>query len=59
MFAEGIVDAWMAGDQSVGTRMNAIAARFAAGGFNFNLPYLSPGSTDLHEVLQKVDFAYA
>jgi hypothetical protein len=59
MFAEGIVDAWMAGDQSVGTRLNAIAARFAAGGFNFNRPYLSPGSTDLHEVLPEVDFAYA
>jgi len=59
MFAEGIVDAWMAGDQSVGTRLNAIAARFAAGGFNFNLPYLSPGSTGFHEVLTEVDFAYA
>ena len=59
MFAEGIVDAWMAGDQSVGARMNAIAARFAAGGFNFNLPYLSPGSTDLQDVPHEVNFAYA
>jgi len=59
MFAEGIVDAWMAGDQSVDRRLNAIAARFAAGGFNFNRPYLSPGSTDLLEVSSEVDFAYA
>ncbi len=59
MFAEGLVDAWMSGDQSVGTRMNAIAARFAAGGFNFNLPYLSPGSTDFQDVLHEVNFAYA
>jgi len=59
MLAEGIVDAWMKGDQSVGGRLNAIAARFAAGGFNFNLPYLSPGSADLRDVPAEVDFAYA
>ncbi len=59
MVAEGIVDAWMAGDQSAGTRLNAIAARFAAGGFNFYRPYLSPGSIDFHEVPLEVDFAYA
>jgi HopA1 effector protein family len=59
MVAEGIVDAWMKGDQSVGGRLSAIAARFAAGGFNFNLPYLSPGSTEVREVLAEVDFAYA
>jgi type III HopA1-like effector protein len=59
MFAEGIVDAWMAGDQSVEGRLQAIGARFAAGGFQLNLPHLSPGSIDFHEVPTEIDFAYA
>ena len=59
LFAEGIVDAWMAGDQSVEGRMRAIAARFTAAGFQLNLPHLSPGSIDFYEVPTEIDFAYA
>jgi hypothetical protein len=59
MIAEGIVDAWIAGDQSVETRWNAIGARFSAGGFQLNLPYLGAGSIDFHEVPAEVAFAYA
>jgi len=59
MMAEGIVDAWMAGDQSVEARWNAIGARFSAGGFELHLPYLGAGSIDFHEVPAEVAFAYA
>jgi len=59
MLAEGIVDAWMAGDQSVEGRLRAIAARFTAAGFQLSLPHLSPGSIDFHEVPTETDFAYA
>ncbi len=59
MVAEGIVDAWTAGDQSVEGRLRAIAARFTAAGFQLNQPHLSPGSIDFHEVPTEIDFAYA
>ena len=59
LVAEGIVDAWMAGDQSVEGRLRAIAARFSTSGFRFDLPYLSPGSVDFEEIPQEVQFAYA
>ena len=59
MLAEGIVDAWMNSDQSVEGRMNSVAARFAGSGFRLDLPYLNPGSVDLHEIPTEVDFAYA
>ena len=58
MMAEGIVDAWMRGDQSADGRLNAIAARFGGSGFRLDLPYLNPGSVDLHDISQEVDFDY-
>lgn len=59
LVAEGIVDAWMTGDQSVEGRLRAIAARFAGSGFQLELPHLSPGSIDFQEIPAEIDFAYA
>lgn len=47
MVAEGIVDAWLLGHQSVPARFRAVAARFAMSGFQLDAPYLNPGSMNL------------
>ena len=57
--AEGIVDAWMTGDQTPGGRLEAISRRFQLSGFNLQAPHLSPASIELPEVPEEVDFAYA
>jgi len=59
MTAEGIVDAWMAGEHSVDGRLRAIAARFSQNGFDLERPYLSPASAEFAEVLEQVEFAHA
>ncbi len=45
--AEGIVDAWIKGDQSVEARRDAARARFAMNGLDLDHPYLSYGSVDI------------
>jgi len=59
LMAEGIVDAWQRGDQSPEGRLRAIAARFTQNGCKLELPHLSAGTTDLAQVPQEVEFAYA
>jgi len=59
MVAEGIVDAWSQGKESVEDRLTAIASRFAQTGFNLDLPHLSPTSMDFAETQEHVEFAYA
>ncbi|HLX42147.1 MAG TPA: T3SS effector HopA1 family protein [Bryobacteraceae bacterium] len=57
--AEGIVDAWRKGQNATDDRLNAIAGRFLQEGFDLDRPHLNPGSVELPEVPEKVDFAYA
>ncbi len=59
LVAEGIVDAWKKSDQSVDGRLRAVEARFTQNGLKLELPYLCPGSVDLSEVSQEIEFAYA
>jgi HopA1 effector protein family len=59
LVAQALVEAWKAGDQSVAGRLTAIAAHFTRAGFNLDLPYLSPTSTDLEPPVAAVEFAYA
>jgi hypothetical protein len=57
--AEGIVDAWRKGKNTTDQRLNTIAQRFAQEGFDLDRPHLNPGSVELSEVPEKVEFAYA
>ncbi len=57
--AEGIFEAWKSGDSSTAGRLAAVAARFTGAGFNLDLPYLSPASTDLETPALAVEFAHA
>ena len=57
--AEGIVDAWRKGKNATDDRLKAIAGRFSQEGFDLDRPHLNPGSAELPEVPEKVDFAYA
>lgn len=59
LVAEGIVDAWQRGDHSPESRLRAIAERFTRNGCKLELPHLSSGTTDLPQVPQEVEFAYA
>jgi hypothetical protein len=59
LVAQAIVEAWKSGDQSPAGRLDAIAAHFTRAGFNLDLPYLSPASTDLVPPVAAVEFAYA
>jgi HopA1 effector protein family len=54
--AEGVLDAWAAGLQTVDARLRAIDARFRAAQLNLDRPHLSPGSSDLEDVTEEVDF---
>lgn len=47
LVAEGIVDAWMAGSQSVEARMESVQKRFNASGITLYTPYLNARSVDL------------
>jgi hypothetical protein len=57
--AEGIVDAWTAGEQGVDARLLAIAARFLRDGLDLDRPHLSPASVEFPEILEQVEFAHA
>lgn len=59
MVAEGIVDAWIASDQSVEGRLAAIAARFASNRCYFDAPHVGAGSAEFATIPAKVEFAYA
>lgn len=48
LLAEGVLDAWMAGQQSAQARMEAVEKCFAAGGLDLDLPYLNARSADLY-----------
>lgn len=57
--SEGIIDAWMKGEQTLAGRFEAISRRFQQGGFNLDLPHLSPTSIELSDVAEEVNFSYA
>ncbi len=46
LLAEGIVDAWMGGDQSPEGRLAAVRRRFVANGLDLDRPHLNAGSAD-------------
>jgi hypothetical protein len=46
LVAEGIVDAWVQGQQSVPARLRSVAARFAMNGFQLDAPHLNSGCLD-------------
>ena len=48
--AEGIVEAWRQGDQTIEGRLRAVSGRFALNRVKFDKPYLNPGSEDLFDV---------
>jgi HopA1 effector protein family len=54
--AEGVLDAWASGVQTVEGRLRAIEARFRAAQLDLDRPHLSPGSSELEEVAEEVDF---
>jgi HopA1 effector protein family len=58
MTAQGIADAWMAGDSSVEGRFKAIGEQFKQNGYNLDAPYLGPGSAEFPDIPMTVDFAY-
>lgn len=47
LVAEGIIDAWTAGSQSIDKRMEAVQKRFSACGITLEQPYLNARSVDL------------
>ncbi|HEX5339007.1 MAG TPA: T3SS effector HopA1 family protein [Gallionella sp.] len=47
LVAEGVIDAWMAGSQSVEARMDAVQKRFSACGLALEASYLNAKSVDL------------
>ncbi|MFZ6640119.1 T3SS effector HopA1 family protein [Undibacterium sp. TC4M20W] len=49
LVAEGMVDAWLAGSQSVNARADAVQKRFAASGIDMRTPYLNRNSVNLFE----------
>ena len=52
--AEGIVDAWLRGEQAVQARLAAVTARFAAAGLDVSRPWLGPNGVDLFQVPEPV-----
>jgi serine/threonine protein kinase len=50
LIAEGVVDAWTKGQQSVEARLDATGRRFMAEGISLALPYLNPGSEDIYNL---------
>jgi len=48
--AEGIVDAWRAGDQKSAARFAAVSARFALAGLDLARPWLGPSGVDLFDI---------
>jgi hypothetical protein len=52
LVAEGIVDAWRAGNQDVPTRLATIATRFAAVGLDLTRPWLGAGNVDLFKFIE-------
>ncbi|HSS48396.1 MAG TPA: T3SS effector HopA1 family protein, partial [Thermoanaerobaculia bacterium] len=49
--AEGVVEAWRQGRQTLEARLQAVRDRFAANGVHLDRPYLNPGSTDYFPAL--------
>jgi hypothetical protein len=49
LVAEGMVDAWLAGSQSVSARADAVQKRFATNGIDMRTPYLNRNSVNLFE----------
>lgn len=54
--AEGVLDAWAAGLQTMDARLHAIEARFRTAQLDLDRPHLSPGSSELEDVPAEVDF---
>lgn len=50
LIAEGIVDAWVEGQQGVEARLHATERRFMTEGLSLALPYLNPGSEDIYNI---------
>ena len=59
MVAEGIVNAWMKGDQTTEGCRSEIAECFRQNGFDLERPSLAPGSVELPQVSEEVNFSYA
>jgi hypothetical protein len=59
MTADGLVEAWKAGKRTTDARIDAIGAQFKQAGFQLDMPYLSPSSTDLVSPPERVEFAHA
>jgi hypothetical protein len=49
LLSEGVVDAWLAGDQSSNSRLWHISRRFRRSGLSLASPHLSEGAKDLYE----------
>lgn len=49
--AEGVVEAWKQGKQTLEARLRAVRERFALHGIRFDRPYLNPGSCDYFPAL--------
>lgn len=48
LVAEGVIDAWAGGSQSVAARLDAVQKRFSAAGIALDTPYLNAKSVDLY-----------
>lgn len=49
--AEGVVEAWKQGQQTLEARLQAVRDRFSLHGVRFDRPYLNPGSSDYFPAL--------
>jgi hypothetical protein len=59
LVAEGIVEAFQRGDQTVAGRLAAIAGQFEKAGVRLEAPYLGAKSSELEAPARAVEFAYA
>ncbi|HVY70031.1 MAG TPA: T3SS effector HopA1 family protein [Verrucomicrobiae bacterium] len=57
LLAEGVLEAWRQGSQSVAARLEAVRRRFAVEGLDLNRPHLNAGSTDIFELAPDIRVA--